>query len=200
MSDSERNHKNKGPLFSGDDDWRSNACVNFAWDEMHLFATGYRQAADLLADHVVGAKKHQDTLFWPIVLLYRHYFELQLKGILRRGYMFLDVEKKVPYIHNLANLWNRCIRVISQMTDKPTSVTKKDLKLVGDVINELSSVDPTGETFRYPRSRGGRKPLARYRVIGMKRLRDKLAEAGDLVDGVSLEISRYLGVKAEIGG
>ena len=70
-------------LFSGDDDWHNNACLN-EWSRDHgaTYAAGYRRAAELLIEHIDTKGRDQDVLVYPVVFLYRHHVELALKRII----------------------------------------------------------------------------------------------------------------------
>ena len=68
-------------LFSPDTDWKNNACLNWCHDPMHLYISGYKDAADILANRVIESGNNQDSLVYPIAFLYRQYIELQLKNI-----------------------------------------------------------------------------------------------------------------------
>lgn len=40
-------------LFSGDKDWKANACLNWSHDTIGLYIEGYREAADKLVHNVI---------------------------------------------------------------------------------------------------------------------------------------------------
>jgi hypothetical protein len=52
--------------------WRATADVQALWGSpATLYATGYRQAAELLVKHVLATGFDQDSLVYPILFLYR---------------------------------------------------------------------------------------------------------------------------------
>ena len=88
-------------LFSGDQDWKANACLNWSLDSMGLYIEGYREAADKLVHAVVETGTNQDTLVFPISFLYRQYIELQLKHIIRESRIFLGEGASFPEHHRI---------------------------------------------------------------------------------------------------
>ena len=66
----------KEPLFISkaqpDPDWYLNACLHIGegWD---AYAEGYKNAGDVLVQHVIDYSRDQDFLVYPIAFLYRQY-------------------------------------------------------------------------------------------------------------------------------
>ena len=77
-------------LLSSGDDWWNNACIGYAQPEWSLYARGYKQAADLLVMHIDERTRDQDTLVYPVLFLYRQYFELRLKHVTSDACGILD--------------------------------------------------------------------------------------------------------------
>src|SRR5260370_16784696 len=71
-----------------DQSWETNACLRGATD--YAYAEGYRLAARLIADHVIEKRWDTDFLVYPIVFLYRHNVELQLKRLIPQGAFLAD--------------------------------------------------------------------------------------------------------------
>ena len=75
----------KDKLFADNKDfWQLNACID-KFNGIAAYASGYLEAAKLLARIVIYAQRHMDTLVYPIIYLYRHYLEIQLKDLIRTG-------------------------------------------------------------------------------------------------------------------
>jgi hypothetical protein len=67
-------------------DWQTNADLNTdGVPADYVYAEGYHRAGQILADYVIEKKWDQDLLVCPIVFLYRHYVELQLKRLIPLG-------------------------------------------------------------------------------------------------------------------
>jgi hypothetical protein len=94
-------------LFGTEGDRFLNACLNFAEDEFHLYATGYRSAAEHLFRVVDTNLREQDTLVYPIVFLWRQYLELSLKNLVRTGNLYVGRPAIFPMHHRIKELWAR---------------------------------------------------------------------------------------------
>jgi hypothetical protein len=91
-----------------------------------------------------------DYALAPVLLLLRHYIELQLKGII------ISCKDDLPNTdkhHDIGNLFRRAIQAVSArygQAGKPNDDTES-------FIMELSKFDPKGEAFRYPETRDGKE-------------------------------------------
>ena len=82
--------KNKRLIRSDIDRW-FNACLNFTHDQLELYVSGYKHAAEILNRHVLENRVIGfDTLVYPIIFLYRQYIELQLKSLIKYGGILLE--------------------------------------------------------------------------------------------------------------
>jgi hypothetical protein len=113
---------------------------------MHAYATGYADAAKKLFATIDGTRRPPDLLIFPLGLLWRHCFELQLKQIIERGRRIAGNEGTFPKHHKLYELWNTARPLVAPLgpPDAPEIVN------VTTIIGELQKIDPTGEGFRYP--------------------------------------------------
>jgi hypothetical protein len=59
-------------------------------DPTEVYVSGYKEAGDSFVNLVADRKGTADTLFFPVVFLYRHYIELGLKSLLHDGNRLLD--------------------------------------------------------------------------------------------------------------
>jgi hypothetical protein len=147
------------PVSSGGD-WHHNAVVGTVTDDFGL-ATGFAAAGRVLVDHW-RAGGTDDGLFMPIVVLYRHALELVLKAAIResaarrradghRGPQFdkgsVDQWLAQKAGHSLASLANR---LETYLKDLKLETLPKD---TGQVLAELHTLDPGGDTFRYSMTR-----------------------------------------------
>ena len=175
-------------LFKSDDDWWNNACLNFLHpsQELDVYAHGYKQAADILVDHISAIKRNQDILVYPIVFLYRHYIELCLKKIVRDGNILLDEPKEMPIHHKIDVLWNECKTLLKKLQ---LDSTKDDLDAVDEIIGQFSEKDPLSMAFRYPTDKKGEKSLPDIRHINVR----NLAEIVDRIDAFFLGVSSVIG-------
>lgn len=133
-----------------------------------LMMEGYRRSADALVEQAVVDFREADFLIYPIVFLYRHALELNLKYIINVYGRHVGVEP-IWTSHDFEQLWPEFLRVLDGFgTDDPDQADQ----IVGGVIAEFGNVDPKSFSYRYPRdNRGIPVPLANDRM-DLRRLRD----------------------------
>lgn len=159
----------------------SNACINWlpdmkAWS---LCAMGYKLAADTLMNssiNLIGI----DALVYPIVFLYRHHLELELKHLLFLSKVLLDEDSAVLKEHNLLRLWQKVRPKIEALWPED-----RDRYLNGfeEWITEFSDIDPESFSFRYSINKEGESSLpAHIRYVNLLRLKES-------VDAVSYYLS-----------
>jgi hypothetical protein len=184
-------------LFKADDDWWNTACLNFlhSSQELELYARGYKQAADILVDHISAMKRYQDMLVYPIVFLYRHYIELCLKEIFRDGNILLDEPKEIPIHHKIDELWKDCKIILKKLQ---RDSIKDDLEAVDEIITQFSEMDPSSFAFRYPTDTKGKKSLPDIRHINLRNLAEILDRIEAFFVGVSSVIGELLDFKRDM--
>lgn len=176
-----------------------------------LYIGGYKKAGDLLVEHSV-AFCQQHILVYPIVFLYRHYIELQLKEIIRIGNILLGTGKHYPSCfptdHKIGNHWQEC-RAIIEKIDKDEyhklrkdeqSKYKNDLNSLQKYIEEFLKLDPDSQASRYPVDRRGNPTIldASLRTINLENIRDLVGEISYLLEGISQGITEYLDAKHQL--
>lgn len=182
-------------FFTNGEDWYHNACLNWRYDNWDLYASGYKNAGDILVQYVVDTRSERDTLVFPIVFTYRQYLELRCKEIIRVGRMLLDQDSEFPKTHDLRVLWDMCRLLISEIEP---SATEEDLEAIDEAIEQFCAVDPKSESFRYPVDRRGNSSIPQtLRIINVRRLRDAVNRVASFFEGASMAFSAYLDTKAE---
>lgn len=166
-------------LFSGDEDSKDNACLNWSLDSLGLYIEGYREAADKLVHEVVQTGHNQDILVFPIAFLYRQYIELQLKLIIRESRVFLDEGASFPEHHKINDLWNIANSLMKKLIkdhDQTISdyITKEDVLTIKTIITEFVKVDPDSFSFRYPKDKKGNTNLEGIKHINLRKLHDQM--------------------------
>lgn len=132
-------------LFVSQEDWWNNACLNWCDDGWTLYATGYREAADLLVRHIEERSAGQDMLVYPILFLYRQHLELEIKDLIRQARRLQDVPGGFPTHHDIVRLWRICHRLISEVAPNDSV---EALKEIDRLIEEFAAVDPSSMAFR----------------------------------------------------
>lgn len=181
--------KQFSPLFTSAEDVYNNACVNWSHDPLELYATAYKEAAEKLVEEVVSSQRHQDTLVYPIVFLYRQYMELRLKEIIREGRKLLEEPGNFPMHHRIHDLWPIAMGIIEKVFENEES--KPDFDFVEHVFTEFSKYDPESFSFRYPTDKKGNNPLSGLTHINVRHLAESIDRLAEILDGVSAGISVY---------
>ncbi|WP_345847718.1 hypothetical protein [Shewanella algae] len=181
-------------LFSGDKDWKANACLNWSHDTIGLYIEGYREAADKLVHDVVESGTNQDILVFPISFLYRQYIELQLKHIIRESRIFLDDGASFPEHHRIGDLWNTANSLMARIIkDHDQSIknyiAKADVQAIKTIITEFVKVDPESFAFRYPKDKKGNNNLDGIQYINLRKLYDQMEVLKEKLDKYYLCVS-----------
>lgn len=114
------------------------------------YTGSYKDAADRLVESIERCEL--DSLVYPIMFLYRHYLELQLKSLLRNFYLLHGIQCSCHQkTHDLVELWRRVRPRIEKMYPQDT----EDNKHIEARIKEFNQIDPKSLAFRYPEDIGG---------------------------------------------
>jgi hypothetical protein len=163
-------------LFKTDKDWWNNANLDYfpLSIQLDLYAKGYKEAADIIVNHVNEEKSFQDILVFPVIFLYRHYIELILKDIIRDGYNLLGENKDFPQHHKIKELWIETRKILEKIIiDCP----KTDLDAVEEIIIQFSEKDPLSMVFRYPFDKKGNKSIDDLKNVNLRHL-------AEIIDGL----------------
>jgi hypothetical protein len=182
-------------LFTSQEDWWNNACLNLYHDGWSLYASGYKEAADLLVHGVEARKAGQDTLVYPVLFLYRQYLELELKDLIRMARRLQDIEGGFPKHHRIDTLWAVCHQLLSEISPQDAV---DELKEVGRLIRAFSEADPTSLAFRYPEDKDGKRSLPGITHINLRNVREVIGKIAVILTGASAQVGEYLGYKAEM--
>jgi hypothetical protein len=138
-----------------------------------LMSEGYRRSADILVERALENWMEADILVYPILFLYRHALELNLKYIINVYGRHVGVEP-IWNTHNFTELWPRFLKVLDGFgTNDPDRADE----VVGVVIAQFGNVDPGSFTHRYPcDNRGNPIPLVHDQL--------HLETLKDVMDGV----------------
>jgi len=156
---------------------------------LHCFAAAYKRAGDTLIERALGGGEPDYSIF-PIVFLYRHYIELALKCLLVEINISRRQRLEVRRTHDLHTLWAELEGAVGGL---PPSVRDH----VADVrrsVDEISELDPSSESFRYPFDTEGTPILDQCQLIDLKTLRDSV----NRFDGAYRFISEVLNLQIEI--
>jgi hypothetical protein len=157
------------------------------WD---TYAEGYRRAGEIIAEYVIDNDRDQDLLIYPVAFLYRQYIELRLKELWLVSSKLLEQETKPLVGHDLMKLWSQVRPNIEQYWLGPE--IKCNLGAIEERLEELSIIDRSSTSFRYPEDKKGIHSLERVRCFSLMRVRDVLQAVSMVLDGISSVMGEYI--------
>ena len=182
-------------LFTSAENWWNNACLNFFPKGWTIYGIGYKDAADILVEHIAKTKRQQDTLIYPIIFLYRQYLELALKDLILEARKLLDYADPLPKTHRIDDLWRLCDDLLEQISPGDSLEPREN---IGRLIEEFAQVDPLSQSFRYPEGKDGKPTLPGLTHINLRNVREVIGKISVLLDGADAMISEYLSHKSEM--
>jgi hypothetical protein len=185
----------KDELFSSQEDWWNNACMNWSSSSWSLYASGYKEAADVLVAKVEEHSTHQDVFVYPVLFLYRQYLELQLKMMLKTLRHLKDIGGDFPTGHRIDLLW---IETDKLLRKEFPNESEAPLIETGRLIREFSNVDPLSTAFRYPVDKNGTPSLPGMKYINLRNVREVMAKIAWLLEGADSMAHEHLQYKLEM--
>lgn len=173
--------------FGGGEPTWANACVGNNglpgyWD----YAKGFSKAAVTLIEAVIqdgGLEYRVDEMVYPICFNMRHSVELRLKGAIEE---LIEIEKvrgralefDFKRSHDIRKIWE--FFVINALTadDRYQAIVGR----LESKISDISQVDPTGQTFRYPLDAESERHLVDVSIINLVLLRNSFLELESSLD------------------
>ena len=166
-------------VYSANEDnqrYKYNAWLSPTWD---VYPAAYKEAADNIIGsvHVV----HEiDSYVYPVMFLYRHYLELQMKDIIAK------FKREIPAnTHDLNKLWERIRPSLEEFWSSDKEKQKQDT--MGNWLGEFNEIDPHPATnFRYPASKAGNPSLKPGGWINLLQVQEIVEAIASYLSGVSL--------------
>jgi hypothetical protein len=189
-------------VFKADGDTRRNVQVHWLGNETpYAMAEAFKEAGDCIVAEATTSPMHPDRYFYPILFLYRHYLELQLKNLIRLGYRLHDMvpnkqQKGTLDKHYLDSLWRQTKDLIARTW---LDENGGDLKSLETAITAFHEIDGTGEAGRYYKDKKGNVLLADAPThISLEHLRDVVDRIYRLLSGCECAFREYLAQKSEM--
>jgi hypothetical protein len=170
-------------LFREDADWSHNAFLNLGGKGWGSYATGYKQAADILVKRFLEDWQGMDVLVFPITFLYRHCLELRLKELIIAGQQLLHQPVDFRDEHCLLALWRPCRKILVEIWSNEPCATWNNVE---SLLKEFDRYDPGGMSFRYPVTtiKKGRQPtLPKLDRVGIRNLHDAMQRLASFFEG-----------------
>ena len=181
-------------LFSENGNWQANACLNFQPDMSHGYIYGYKKAADSLVERIIKDRAEIDYLIYPVVFLYRHHIELQLKNLLELNVRLHESEEKVPATHKIKNLWPRVKGYYRKINN---SNNQEEIKFVDRIMDELCTIDPESMSFRYSKMKDGKLPNENLKRINVEVFSSVVGKVSDVLETFEYELNANIKSKFE---
>jgi hypothetical protein len=165
--------------------WRGVATIARPWGQnAYVIASGYREAAEALVDHVLQIGYHEDFLVYPVMFLFRQSVELRLKQIAVASSRLAGTSpplKDVLGRHELDPIWRICRESVERLEGGPVS----DLDNAERTLAKLTWADRASFSFRYAADKSG-EPLIpnELEAIDLARVRSVMAGVLNLLDGI----------------
>jgi len=137
-------------------------------DHGTAYTEGYRRAADILIRHIDETARDQDFLVYPVVFLYRHHIEMQIKQVTGLACQLLrddDLRDNDKVTHNQNSLWETARKAILLADDR---LTPSDFMRVSAVVKALNEAGLRATAFRYARTREGGRSLEGIHYINTR--------------------------------
>jgi hypothetical protein len=178
-------------MFSGGEPTWANACVGENGAPGYLdYAKGFSKAAKILIDKAlegVDIEHSVDELVYPVCFNMRHSVELRLKGAISeltaieraRGRV---LEFDLAGSHDIGKIWEFFVKKSNSSDDRYVCINAS----IAPLILDIATVDPTGQTFRYPDSNDKQKHLVEVRVINFFKLQESFLNLETALDNLHL--------------
>jgi hypothetical protein len=181
---------NQESIFVGPGHWSLSAGVNYPNNSHELMTEGYLRAAQQLVESLENQSRGADFLVYPVVYLYRHWFELRLKDIINLGRRLLREGHGYPTGHGLHNLWPIAKRLIGEVWSE--SERPEQFDLIDAAVAEFGIFDASSQAFRYPVDNKGNALRQGLREVNLEHFSRKMEEIAEFLDAASMGMSVYL--------
>ncbi len=121
------------------------------------YTEGYRLANKILYKHCIN-NSEANVLVYPFIYNARHFIELSLKELIKKGYELQKENKNFDTVHNLRELWDTYKADILPIIGKDENIDKT-IKNVTGIIMDFHQEDSKSYVYRYPNKNMGRKFL-----------------------------------------
>ncbi len=135
-----------------------------------MMVSGYNEAANHLVDKALEDRHERESLIFPILFLYRHYLELQLKYFISTYGRHAGIEPDWN-THKLTFLWRRFKEILDEFMGEAQDPGNADTT-VEKIVAQFAKMDPRSFSYRYPCDRKGRPVSIAQNNLDLKTLKD----------------------------
>jgi HEPN domain-containing protein len=158
------------------------------------YADGYQTGAINLIDSALNNSDLRDYNIYPAIFLIRHYIELRLKELILGINLCNGLTNEYPKSHDIQKLWRDFKTAYLSIGE---DITDPRFDVIGELIEEMASVDPISMSFRYPVDKNGMK-IQKLKTINLTNLRETFIRLGFVFDGVAMQIANYVEITEDI--
>jgi hypothetical protein len=169
--------------------WMASDPDHGEWDRR----AGFRKAGALLLEQAASSPIHHQ-LIYPALAVYRHYYELALKELVRIVARVL-LEPTTPHLkHELPSL----LAYVEQGMEAVWPDDMDELTPVRESVDFLHGVDPSGQVFRYPTlSRTGVPSIPEPAFLEPDLVAEFLAAGAEILGGADIGMSVWIDQRNE---
>lgn len=177
-------------------DYHNNACIN-NYRQFEDLARDYEESADTLVRCAMEDSKTLDAHVYAICFLYRHAFELLLKGLswksgyARHGDKASAVTDALGRSHNLSGLWGDVERRTRELLGTQFPLAPNETTLVKGLFAAFETHDSKSDAFRYPMDKQKRRTLTNLTHVNVRALKDRVHEVSELLDRLVYCVDYY---------
>jgi hypothetical protein len=171
------------------------AFPHFVRADLWKYAEGYRMAGERLVDSLASNRYTADVLVYPILFLYRHYLEVQLKNLLVVAQVLAGEPPAIPIHHDLMKLWLEARTRMEQALPQ----TIADNKVAEGYIRQCHLVDRTSYAFRYPLDTKGRPTASIPDRIDLERVRHTMRKLANFLEGTLDYLDAHCDARRDMG-
>lgn len=183
-------------LFKGVKLDKSNADIGWMNNRSAFYSHGYRASAEKLIKEYGGLPlPERDSMVFPVVFLYRHYLEIEIKDLIYRIAQCLgDVPSEITH-HRLLELWDildsKYSTLSDDISDEYNFCPDKDRKKIRNLIVEFNKFDQTSFAFRYPKDVKGNKSITGINYISLNNFKTEISKVINVIDKINETICHY---------
>lgn len=188
-------------IFKETDNQENNADVSHSgqyYNMWNKFAVSYKLAAEAIAEKINSEKSEIDLLIYPLVFLYRHYFELRIKEILINSGEFDNTKDLLKFDHNLTENWEKCKERFTLMKQGGLDIqgtSEENLECVDQVLKEIDLHDKRSDAFRYPYNTKEKPTLTRLNKIDISNFLSSINSSISVLEEITSMMSATIDFK-----
>jgi hypothetical protein len=162
--------------------------------DFHIYAKGYRMAAKSLYDKLVSQNEYGDYEGYPIVFLYRHAFELNLKNIIYWAVRLTKFKKSKQideklYTHHLLKELSKTSGEILNVLFKDDLALKNVIKNIKEIANDFTNIDPNSFSYRYPIDIKGNYSTKKHQVLNLTSLTNAMEDLLNAIEAINFGLN-----------